>query len=579
MSTSGENWHTEMASFVYSAIGEMYRCGRHTDIVINVEDRQFHCHKAVLAAVSPYFDAMFSCGMRESIDGVVNLQDISKEIFEKILTFIYTGDKIVTNDNAEELIKAGAIFQIKLLLDKCEDFLLEKVAADNCMMVWKLSKSYSCPRLLSKAWSLLMENFTDVCRSEEFTFLDCDDLIQIIKDDDLNVANEEVVCDAVFRWYMVDPSTRKEGTIQLFEHLRLPLLGSEYLLHEVEPLDIVLENSKCREIVKEAIQYQMLLARRADFNTPRVALRKYSPVEEVLLLIGGYNGINEKVFDVLGYSFVQARWYFLTPLPLTLGREFAVIVYGNDVFASGGSQKPDVLLRYRSENNDWYKCTSSAQGRRRHAMVSVGENIIVLGGYDDSVKDEKQRTLNSVEEYNIHSRTWRKAGELVQGVRSMSAAVLREKIFIFGGILQNDVETDSVQCYDTRLQTCSLISHLPSPCKLTKAVVCEKQVYVIGTDGSIVDMNEKGECALTHKMKYFNRRRFGALHRKGDIILIGGESGNAVNQKIMSLKPKKSFTEYTYNTTMPSRANFGSLIIVVQKKYLTRIYSNQTERQ
>ena len=570
-----ESTKNEMALTVYSAIGDMYKAGHHTDVVINVEGKQFRCHRTILAAVSPYFDAMFSSGMKESILGEVTISEMSKGDFEKILNFIYTGANIVTQENAEGLLRASAIFQIKILHEKCEQYLLDKVTAENCLGIWKLAKSHVCPKLETKAWSMIMDSFSDICRSTEFNYLDADDLTQIISDDNLKVANEEVVCDSVFRWYQADSKNRKESTIGLFEHLRLPLLGSEYLLHEVEPLDIVSENSKCREIVKEAIQYQMLLARRSDFSTPRVALRKYSSVEEVLLVIGGYNGINEKVFDVLAYSFSQARWFFLTPLPTTLGREFAVVAYGNDVFVSGGSQKLDTLLRYRSENNDWYKCTSSVQGRRRHCMVSAGENLYVLGGYDDTIKDEKQRTLNSIEEYSIHARTWRKAGDLVHPVRSMTAAVSKEKVFVFGGILQNDSETDAVQCFDTRMQTCTVISQLPSPCKLAKSVVCEKQVYVVCTDGSVVEMSENGNCSIAHTMKYFNRRRFGALHRKGDIVLVAGESGNAVSQKIMSLCPKKNWKEYTYSTTMPSRANFGSLIIVIHKKYLSRSFKSE----
>lgn len=569
-----DSWKSDVALQIHDALEEMYRESRHTDVNVTVEDRTFRCHRAVLAAVSPYFDAMFLSGMKESIDGVVNLQGISKENFESIIKFIYTGSKVVTKANAEELLKASALFQIKQLHVKCEQFLLDKINNENCIGAWKLAKTHECPNLSEKAWEIITFNFQDICRSEDFQCLDKDDLIEIITHDDLHVSSEELVCDSVFRWYATDPEGRKQDTIHLFEYLRLPLLGSEYLLHEVEPLDIVNENSRCREIVKEAIQYQLLPSRRWDFNSPRVAFRKYASVEDVLIVIGGYNSVGEKVVDMLAYSFIQAKWFFLTPMPVQLGREFATVVYGNDIFVSGGSQKLDCLLRYRAENNDWYRCTSPVQGRRRHVMVAVCESIFVLGGYDDTIKDENKRTLSSVEEYLINARTWRKAGDIVHAVRSMSAAVSKEKIYVFGGILADDKESDAIQCFDTRLSTSLVVSFLPSPCKLSKTVVCDKHVYIVCTDGSLLEMSEKGDVSCVHTMKYFNRRRFGALHRKGGILLVGGESGNAISQKIVFLNPDKKWTEYTYSTTMPARANFGSLIIILQKKYLTRTFKS-----
>lgn len=571
------NWKHDLALFIHGSIEDMYKSKRHTDVEITVEDKTFSCHKTVLAAVSPYFDAMFSSGMRESLDGVVTLHNINKDIFEHILNFVYCGQRVVTAENAEELIKAAAIFQVRYLHEKCEQFLIEKVCPENCIGAWKLAKSHDCPVLCGKAWSLIMENFTDICRSEDYTWLDVDDIISVITDDNLMVANEEVVCDSVFRWYEANPKERKEEAIRLFEYLRLPLLGSEYLLHEIEPMQIVTETPRCREIVKEAISYQMLLARRCEFNSPRIAFRKFSNLEEVLVIMGGYNAIGDKVTDLLAYSFQQKRWCSLTQLPIVLGREFATCVYGNDIFVSGGSQKLDILLRYRSENNDWYRCTSLVQGRRRHAMAAVGGSIYVIGGYDDTVKEELHRTLSNIEEYNIQSRSWSKVGNLKLPVRSMTAAVSKEKILVFGGILPDEKETDAVQCFDTRLGVCCFLSGMPSKCKMAKAIVLEKQLYIMCTDGSIVEMSEDGKCRTIETLVAFSRRRFGLVHHNGSILIIGGESSGNVHQDVLSFNPERKEVKILESPILPSRANFGGIKIVIQKKFLTRDYKRDNE--
>jgi hypothetical protein len=118
-------------------------------------------------------------------------------------------------------------------------------------------------------------------------------------------------------------------------------------------------------------------------------------------------------------------------------------------------------------------------------MVALGGSIFVLGGYDDNIKDEPSKTLSSVEEYDINPRAWKKAGHLPIAVRSMSSTVSKEKIFVFGGILSDDKETKAIQYFDTRLQSSCVVANLPSPSKLSRAIVSDKNMHVVCTDGNV----------------------------------------------------------------------------------------------
>lgn len=46
-----------------------------TDVLLHAGNRSFPCHRAVLAACSRYFEAMFSGGLRESQDSEVDFRD------------------------------------------------------------------------------------------------------------------------------------------------------------------------------------------------------------------------------------------------------------------------------------------------------------------------------------------------------------------------------------------------------------------------------------------------------------------------------------------------------------------------
>ena len=71
--------------------------------------RQFKAHKAILAARSPVFAAMFEHGMAECRANRVNITDVEPDILAEVLRFIYTG-RVIGLDNsvmAQELLAAA----------------------------------------------------------------------------------------------------------------------------------------------------------------------------------------------------------------------------------------------------------------------------------------------------------------------------------------------------------------------------------------------------------------------------------------------------------------------------------------
>lgn len=111
---------------ILSGIQGFYDANKYTDVTVQVGDQTFYCHRIVLSAVSKFFDAMYSSGMRESKEDRVCLKDISPSVFKLILSYVYKDSDIVTEHNAEELFKTSAMLQIDCLQEKCENFMGEK---------------------------------------------------------------------------------------------------------------------------------------------------------------------------------------------------------------------------------------------------------------------------------------------------------------------------------------------------------------------------------------------------------------------------------------------------------------------
>ena len=57
---------------------------------------------------------MFSSGMMETTSNRLELPDIEKNTFEAFKTYIYTGQENINKENVVELLRAAALFQVKV---------------------------------------------------------------------------------------------------------------------------------------------------------------------------------------------------------------------------------------------------------------------------------------------------------------------------------------------------------------------------------------------------------------------------------------------------------------------------------
>jgi speckle-type POZ protein len=74
-----------VASKLQESLDNLLESGLHSDVTLVVEGTEMPAHKNILAARSPVFKAMFSHKMKESLDGVVHLGEISATVFKALL--------------------------------------------------------------------------------------------------------------------------------------------------------------------------------------------------------------------------------------------------------------------------------------------------------------------------------------------------------------------------------------------------------------------------------------------------------------------------------------------------------------
>lgn len=103
--------NTQYSAEILTSLNVQRSHGLFCDITVIIQDKKFRAHKTVLAASSTYFYQLFTVAGQ-----VVELNFIRPEIFEHILTYIYSSKIVrVRSDMLEELIKAGQVLGVKFI--------------------------------------------------------------------------------------------------------------------------------------------------------------------------------------------------------------------------------------------------------------------------------------------------------------------------------------------------------------------------------------------------------------------------------------------------------------------------------
>lgn len=110
---------------------------RFCDVEIVAGSKVFKAHRAVLAASSPYFQAMFAGGLCEQDQNSVQLHSMSPNVFDYLLSFIYSGRIDISEGNVQEIMVAADMLELSDVVDGCSEFLLQEMRPFNVVGIYR----------------------------------------------------------------------------------------------------------------------------------------------------------------------------------------------------------------------------------------------------------------------------------------------------------------------------------------------------------------------------------------------------------------------------------------------------------
>ncbi|KAH0499977.1 Speckle-type POZ protein [Microtus ochrogaster] len=142
--------------------GELWENSRFTDCCLVVADQEFWAHKAILAARSPVFRAMFEHDMQEGRINHIEIHDLKPEVFKAVMYFIYTGKEPDLLSMADAVLAAADKYGLERLKVMCEKALCRDLSVENAAHTLFLADLHSSVHLKSRAMDFITAHASNV---------------------------------------------------------------------------------------------------------------------------------------------------------------------------------------------------------------------------------------------------------------------------------------------------------------------------------------------------------------------------------------------------------------------------------
>lgn len=180
--------------------------------------------------------------------------------------FCLLGEAVLTEDTVESILSAAHLFQLLPLVNGCANYMLELINTSNCIGIYFFSKTHQCESLAAKAKELINNQFMQLSQEKDFLELPSDQLIEILKDNDLCVTSEVAVYEACMAWFYHDLETRQKDLINIMRHVRLAIVDCFYFCDNIDSNELLQNDVEMLQMLLKCKYYHMLKNRVAEID-------------------------------------------------------------------------------------------------------------------------------------------------------------------------------------------------------------------------------------------------------------------------------------------------------------------------
>ncbi|XP_041374560.1 kelch-like protein 2 [Gigantopelta aegis] len=481
--------------------------GSFSDIQVICNDGTTTGCRLVLAALSPYFRAMFASGMTESRTGVLKLPSVSLSEYQDILKMYFFKINLINEENCMHIFDAAEMMQLDPIKNLCIIYLNQSLdlTPENCFNWWRNLKLYNFLDLSKQALSCLTDNLAHFVKTEHVIHLSKGELFEIISEDNLTCKEDDILKVAM-KW-IEHNNTEQEDVQSIFENVQLDIVDRQFLVNEVAFSKIVLENSAVREMMQHVLCSalpQLTYTTRFLANQPDVFVLNHTDK----LLLSCFTS--------------EEKWEDVPPAPVDPGQYYSAASLDDKIHITGGGKQGKCTLVYDTIKKLWNIGPNLNHAHFCHCTATASSKVYVISGWDTSTIEEKSGS----------EAQWQVVGDL--GLNKVLAfpVTVGENILVMGGqvnykpSIQVHVHpSDPIQCFNTSTRSVTkLDTKLPCTSYSLRGSVHLPDVYLLDSNGKVMHIHvtdRNGEIHVQNKPVAnwkVSKNKFGIVHRHGNLL-------------------------------------------------------------
>lgn len=156
-------------------------CSDLSDVQFIIQGETIFAHRAILAARSKHFSAMFLSGMRESSESKIVISNTSSIVFLALMNYMYVD--IVTEDPlvAVDLYVLADQYTMDFLKDHCRKCVATHISIENAGQLLQAVHDAHASELYDLCLSFCVKNFDMVSKSAGFHQLSRDIILELLQ--------------------------------------------------------------------------------------------------------------------------------------------------------------------------------------------------------------------------------------------------------------------------------------------------------------------------------------------------------------------------------------------------------------
>ncbi|XP_005860494.1 PREDICTED: kelch-like protein 40 [Myotis brandtii] len=462
-------------TLLQDGLKDMLDHGKFLDCVVRVGEREFPCHRLVLAACSPYFRARFLAEPEPA--GELRLEEVAPDVVAQVLHYLYTSEIALDEASVQDLFAAAHRFQIPSIFTICVSFLQKRLCLSNCLAVFRLGLLLDCPLLLRKVQMVkdAHEGRLTVLRKKK-------------KEKGKEAAGPQAASKGT-------GDAKAEGEEE--DERVLPGILNDTLRFGMFLQDLIFMISEEGAVAYDPAAnecYCASLSTQIPKNHASLVTK-----ENQVFVAGGLFFNEDNKEDPMSSYFLQfdhldSEWLGMPPLPsprclFSLGEALnAIYVVGGRELKERESSLDSVLC-YDRLSFKWGESDPLPYAVYGHAVLSHMDLVYVIGG-----KGSDRKCLNKMCVYDPKKFEWKELAPM-QTARSLFGATVHDgRIFVAAGVTDTGL-TSSVEVYSITDNKWAPFEAFPQERSSLSLVSLAGTLYAIG--GFATLETESGELVPT----------------------------------------------------------------------------------